>query len=73
MLIQSFFDVITPFFMEAMLSLVAGIMVALALIELLPSCLEILKPRVMGASCIGGMLFMFISKSLSNELVATLS
>ena len=67
---QIFFDQITPFFMEAMLSLVAGIMVALALIELLPSCLEVLSPRVMGTSCIAGMVFMFISKFLSHEMVA---
>ena len=29
--------------------------VGLALIELLPSCLEILKPVPMGVSCVGGM------------------
>ena len=69
-LVQIFFDQITPFFMDVMLSLVAGIMVALALIELLPSCLEVLSPKMMGCSCVGGMAFMFLSKSISHELVA---
>merc|ERR1711865_279942 len=64
LLVQLVFDRITPFFLEAMLSLVAGIMVGLALIELLPSCLEILKPVPMGCSCVGGMVFMFLSKSI---------
>jgi len=72
-LVQLMFDRITPFFLEAMLSLVAGIMVGLALIELLPSCLEILKPVPMGCSCAGGMVFMFLSKCLSNELLAALT
>ena len=120
LLVQLFFDRITPFFLEFMLSLVAGIMVGLgarplacdttelrstplpspplrsvalslpcsnpseplrtpllclacaALIELLPSCLEVLKPVPMGCSCAGGMVFMFISKSLSNQLIEAL-
>ena len=33
----------------------------LALIELLPSCLEILKPVPMGCSCVGGMVCMLAS------------
>ena len=57
--------------MEFMLSLVAGIMVALSLIELLPSCLEVLSPKQMGCSCIGGMAFMFATKSLSHELLSS--
>ena len=48
-------------------------LVGLALLELLPSCLETLKPAAMGCSCVGGMVFMFVSKSLSNQLVASLS
>merc|ERR1740133_506134 len=72
LLVQLFFDRITPFFLEFMLSLVAGIMVGLALIELLPSCLEILKPVPMGCSCVGGMVFMFLSKSASTSLTAYL-
>jgi len=59
--------------MEFMLSFVAGIMVTLALIELLPSTLEALKPRQMACSCIGGMAFMFFSKTMSQELIAHLS
>lgn len=69
MLVQVFFHRITPFFMDLMLSLVAGIMVGLSLIELLPSCLEVLSPKAMGCSCIGGMAFMFCAKSLSHELL----
>ena len=55
--------------MEAMLSLVAGIMVALTLIELLPSTLEHLAPKSMALSCLGGMLFMFLSKQASSQLI----
>ena len=36
-----------------MLALVAGVMVALALVELLPSCLETLKPDHAACSCGG--------------------
>ena len=70
LIVQVFFDRITPYFMDLMLSLVAGIMVALALIELLPSCLEVLSPKRMGCSCISGMAFMFLAKSASHELLA---
>ena len=45
-------------------------MVSLALIELLPVCLEALTPRQMASSCLGGMVFMFVSKSLSNEIIS---
>ena len=55
--------------MDAMLSLVAGIMVALALIELLPSCLEVLSPKKMGCSCTAGMFFMFLSKTFAHKLI----
>lgn len=70
LLVQLFFDSITPFIMEMSLSLVAGIMVGLALIELLPSCLEVLSPRAMGCSCVGGMVFMCVSKFASHEMVS---
>ena len=69
MLVQVFFHRITPFFMDVMLSLVAGIMVGLSLIELLPSVLEVLSPKSMGFSCIGGMAFMFCAKAGSHELL----
>ena len=68
-LVQVFFDRITPFFMDVMLSLVAGIMVSLALIELLPSCLEVLSPKMMGCSCISGMVFMWLSKNFAHAIV----
>ena len=47
---------------------VSGIMVALSFVELMPECLEALSPREMGFGCMGGMLFMFLSKSMSKEL-----
>ena len=55
--------------MDVMLSLVAGIMIGLALIELLPSCLEVLSPKKMGCSCTAGMIFMFLSKNFAHALV----
>ena len=72
LLVQLFFERITPFNMATLLSLVAGIMVALALIELLPSCLEVLSPKKMGGSCIGGMAFMFLSKTFAHQLIAVI-
>jgi len=69
MLMQLFFDDITPHVMEWMLALVAGIMVALTFIELLPSTLEIVAPRSMACSCSFGMLFMFCSKEVSRMIL----
>ena len=40
-------------------------------IELLPTCLEVLSPKAMGLSCVGGMAFMFCAKSLSHELLSS--
>lgn len=34
---------------------------------------QALKPRQMACSCIGGMAFMFFSKTMSQELIAHLS
>jgi len=73
LVVMPFLDAITEFRMEAMLSMVAGIMVSLALIELLPACLEALSPRQMACSCLGGMVFMFVSKSLSIEIISVLA
>jgi len=72
LVVMPFLDAITEFRMEAMLSMVAGIMISLALIELLPVCLEALSPRQMACSCLGGMVFMFVSKSLSTEILSVL-
>ena len=73
LLVQCFFSLITDFKMDVMLSVVAGIMVALALVELLPSCLETLSPHMMGVSCMSGMAFMFCSKTLSHAATAHLA
>ena len=70
LIVTFFFEHITPTFMEATLSLVAGVMVALALVELLPSCLEVLSPKEMGVSCTSGMFFMFLAKTFAHGLVA---
>lgn len=59
----------SPHVMEWMLALVAGIMVALTFIELLPSTLEIVAPRSMACSCSFGMLFMFCSKEVSRMIL----
>lgn len=45
LLLQLFFDDITPFRMEWMLALVAGVMVALTFIELLPHTLEMVRGK----------------------------
>ena len=71
MLMQLFFDDITPYVMEWMLALVAGVMVALTLIELLPSTLEMVAPKQMALSCSFGMLFMFCSQTISRQILAS--
>jgi ZIP family zinc transporter len=71
MLMQLFFDDITPYVMEWMLALVAGVMVALTLIELLPSTLEMVPPKQMALSCSFGMFFMFCSQTISKQILAS--
>lgn len=70
LLLQLFFDDITPFRMEWMLALVAGVMVALTFIELLPHTLEMVEPKKMALSCSFGMLFMFGSQTVSRAVLA---
>jgi len=70
-LLQFFFDDITPFIMDFMLALVAGVMVALTFIELLPSTLEVVEPKQMALSCSFGMLFMFCSQTISRQILAS--
>ena len=72
MLMQLFFDDITPYVMEWMLALVAGVMVALTLIELLPSTLEMVAPKQMALSFSLGMLFMFCSKEVSRTILSAI-
>jgi len=68
-IVQMFFKSITPFYTESLLSVVAGIMIMLSLVELLPSCLEIVEARIMGVWCLSGMVFMFVTKTASTSLI----
>ena len=73
LLIRSCMHLMNPFRMELMLSIVAGSMVALSLVELLPSTIEVLPPRKMALSCLAGMVFMFTTKACATRLVAEMA